>query len=150
MIMDKLSNLKLYQNCRNLKEAAEYLQTHDLKDLPDGRTTISGEDLYVNVSSYTSKAPETVKAEAHNRYIDIQVMLSGKEIMGYAPRSTMDAPIEERPDSDLFFYAQKDMTPLLVREGMFTVFYPDDAHAPCMAAGEPEAVRKAVLKVRIR
>ena len=35
-----------------------------------------------------------------------------------------------------------------VSEGSYCIFFSNDIHRPCIAAGEPAAVKKAVLKVK--
>ena len=52
------------------------------------RYDIDGDNLYATVSEYITKNEEDAKFEAHQKYIDIQYVISGKEIMSIAPLST--------------------------------------------------------------
>ena len=40
---------------------------------------------YANVDVYETKFPELCKFEAHKKYIDIQMLLSGKEELDFMP-----------------------------------------------------------------
>ena len=150
MILDRIENIGKYSELADLEPAVDYILTHDTAALADGKNVLDGEALYCNVSSYMTKTHEGARAEAHNEYIDLQYVLSGQEIMGYAPRSEMGDAAEEHPESDLYFYSGAGDTKLLVKEGMFAVFFPQDAHTPTLLAGESSPVRKAVYKIRIK
>jgi YhcH/YjgK/YiaL family protein len=41
------------------------------------------------------------------------------------------------------------MVPVRLTAGQFTIFFPDDAHAPCSAWDGPEDVLKVVVKVAV-
>jgi YhcH/YjgK/YiaL family protein len=47
-------------------------------------SVVDESDIFYNVSQYETKLTGEVKFEAHRRYIDIQYMLEGQEMMGYA------------------------------------------------------------------
>jgi len=38
---------------------------------------------------------------------------------------------------------------LVVKEGCFVVFFPEDAHMPALAVTQPEKVKKVIVKVRV-
>jgi YhcH/YjgK/YiaL family protein len=85
------------------------------------------------------------KLEAHRRYADIQITVRGTEEIGYKPTAGCtepEAPFDENKDAILFRDAPEVWTPLA--EGMFAVYFPEDAHAPMAGQG---SVRKAVIKV---
>ncbi|MGI6055930.1 MAG: YhcH/YjgK/YiaL family protein [Bilifractor sp.] len=150
MILDTVENIGKYADIKMLKKVVAYIQTHDLSKLPDGRTDIDGDELYVMIQHPVLKKMEEAKPEAHNRYADLQLVISGTEIMGYAPREDLGAPIESNPDGDIWFYEGGNFSPLTIRSGMFAVFFPQDAHAPCIVSPEGGAVTKAVFKVAVK
>ena len=43
MIFDKIENLKLYKDIPSLTTLVDYIGSHDLNELPDGRTDIDGD-----------------------------------------------------------------------------------------------------------
>ena len=55
--------------------------------------TLKENELTVNFTLAKPKTKEEAKLETHNDFIDIQIPLSGVELMGYTPRT--DLPEEE-------------------------------------------------------
>jgi len=86
--------------------------------------------------------------EVHEKYIDIQYMVEGKELIGVGPFSSMGELVEAKPDNDIWFY-HGDQDYLLLCDDRLTVLFPDDAHAPGIAVDEPVNIRKCVVKVRV-
>ena len=83
MICDALENLNRYRGLhKNLETAIDYLTayrvTHDLSDLPLGRTEVDGENVFINVMDVDLKRPADAKLEIHDRYLDIQVLVRGE------------------------------------------------------------------------
>lgn len=150
MIADELRNASVYRNMSGIREIMDYIEHTDLRELPDGRTDIDGDRLYVMIQRPDLKPCADALPEAHDRYMDFQLVLEGGELMGYALRRELGDPVKGDPDHDIFFYRQPDdMTLLPVREGMFAVFYPEDAHAPCIRMTGCDTSVKAVFKWKV-
>ena len=61
MIYDKLSNLGLYKGMNpNLDTAIDYILSHDLNELPLGKTVVDGDNVYVNVMDAKASPVEPV------------------------------------------------------------------------------------------
>lgn len=67
-----------------------------------GKIKLQGDDLVVNFSQTNPKTKEEAKLETHNRFIDIQIPLSGVEVMGYTPREDLPEA-EYNADKDISF-----------------------------------------------
>lgn len=148
MILDTLNNAKRYEKLSpRLKKAFEFLLKTDLKALPLGKTVIDGTDIYATVSDYQTKPCSEAKLEAHRNYIDIQMVLSGDELIGYAPFADQPCVVPYDPARDIGFYAIGTAPYIPFGQGQFVVFFPNDAHAPGRTAGAPKPVRKLVVKV---
>lgn len=116
----------------------------------DGRHEIDGDDVFALVQRVTTKPMAEAQFEAHRRYIDIQYVLRGKETILWAPLATMSEltrPYEEDKDIAKWRLISAH-TPLHMSSGHFTIFYPEDAHAPCVVWEETGEVTKAVIKIR--
>ena len=84
MVVDTLENLEKYASLNPLfAQAIEFLKSHDLQAMEVGKTELKGKDLLVNIAQTKPKTKEEAKLETHNEFIDIQIPLSGTEIMGY-------------------------------------------------------------------
>jgi YhcH/YjgK/YiaL family protein len=127
--------------------ALNWLRSEDIADLKPGTYELRGRDIYAIVAEYEPKPPEACRLETHRRYIDVQYVARGLELMGHARASALepDGPYDEARDVQ-FYRGASDFTPM--REGMFAIFYPEDAHMPGVAPEGPVArVGKIVVKV---
>ena len=90
---------------------------------------------------------EQARLEVHDRYIDVQVPLSGTESFGVRPRNECLLPDGDMDrDNDIMFYKDPIETIINVKAGEVVVFPPDTAHAPLIGEG---GIHKAVFKVRV-
>ena len=147
MVVDTLDMLGNYVALNPLfSDVVEFLKTHDLNTMPEGKYEIKGKDLFLNITTAVSKTADTAVLETHNEMIDIQIPLSTAETYGYTPRRFL-------PEAE--YNAEKDITKIpeiiaddfvTCRPGMFAIFFPQDGHAPCIS--EEEGIRKAIFKVR--
>jgi len=151
MIADKIENIATYAGLsREIVKALELLRDGDLAQKADGRYEVDGKDLFYLVSSYTSKPVDECKFETHEKYIDVQAVLSGQESMGYAPVADLTLQTPYDSSKDIAFYGKPDnYTKIALSEGMFCVFYPHDGHMPGGRLNGPSDVHKVILKVRI-
>lgn len=152
MIKNSLKYTKNYYNLSNkIKLALEYLEKNDLKVFDNGRYDILGDDVYVNVQDYTSKAETQGKWEAHKKYIDIQFMIKGTERIGvgeidnYQTTETYDEP----KDLEFLAVANDNYQFINMNENDFIILYPQDVHMPQIAMNTPSYVKKAVVKISI-
>ncbi|MFI3264449.1 MAG: YhcH/YjgK/YiaL family protein [Rikenellaceae bacterium] len=149
MILDSISNAELYYSVSpRLAKAFEYIQSTDLESLEEGRYTIDGDDIFVNIVERDLKKAEDAKLEVHNNYIDIQIVVSGDdEGFGYLERCKLQEPAAEfNTVKDIQFFNDVPQTIYYIRPGQFTLVMPEDAHAPLIGSGR---VKKAVVKVRL-
>ena len=66
-----------------IADVCEYLNTLDLEGLELGRHDIT-EQIYMNVMSFDTAPADSKQAELHHKYIDVQVLISGKENIEYS------------------------------------------------------------------
>jgi len=149
MILDKIENAENYYSfSNNLKKGFEFIQNTNLKSLPVGKHEVSGDEVFALVSEYESKPHADCKPESHKIYADIQFIVSGKEFIGYVPLNGQIETIPYIQEKDIAFF-NEETTQLLLQEGMFAVFFPQDIHRPCMQIDGSEKVKKVVVKVKL-
>ncbi|WP_308777529.1 YhcH/YjgK/YiaL family protein [uncultured Bacteroides sp.] len=146
MIVDKLENIEKYVSLNPLfVQAVEFLKSTDLDAHEIGKFVLKENELMVNFAQARPKTKEEAKLETHNDFIDIQIPLSGVEVMGYTPREEL--PEEEyNAEKDITFYKGLANDYLTIKPGMFAIFFPQDGHAPGIT---PEGVKKVIVKVRV-
>lgn len=128
-------------------KAIEYIKTHDLNALENGRHMIDGENLFVNIVDAGLRAVGQARLEAHDVYIDVQVPLSRGESYGVKPRSECTRPDGEMNlADDIIFFDDPIEKTVSAEAGEIVTFAPDMAHAPLIGEG---TIHKAIFKVRV-
>ena len=116
-------------------------------ELPEGKIEIQGESLFAVVMKSLGKPKEEARMETHRRYIDIQYIVEGEDLMGWMPLAESRAPLGYDDKKDVEFYKDRPAYWLNVRQGQFAVFFPTDVHAPTANEGQP--LTKIVVKVAV-
>ena len=149
MIFDKIDHIDTYVSIsEGLAKGLRLLKETDFSVMEPGKYVVDGDELYYMVQSYQSR-PENETPEAHRKYIDIQYILSGEELIGVGGLSDMTEEVEANPGSDYWLY-HGPMSKIRLSEGYFAVLFPQDAHAPGIAVNEPAPMKKVVVKVLIK
>jgi biofilm protein TabA len=148
MILDILENAHRYLPMnKGFTKAIEFLLRPDLKELAVGKYDIDGERVYAVVSNDPGRRKEAALLETHEKYIDIQLVLAGTDEMGWKPKSLCNRPSGEYdPKSDVQFFADEPDTWLSTKNGMFAIFFPEDAHMPLISSGQ---LHKVVVKIAV-
>lgn len=150
MIFDRIDHACRYRSLsESFRKAFDFLASLDLSALTDGRFPIDGEAIYATVGPSSLREPEDALFEAHRKYADIQLVLSGGENMQVTEVSalTPDAPFQE--ESDIGFYQNGCRCQTLsFAPGDFAVFFPEDAHKPCCRS-DAASCRKLIVKVAL-
>jgi len=130
-------------------KAFAFLKAHDLNTLANGKYPIDGENIFATVSETRSKNIDSTQWESHRKYIDIQCMIDGQELMGVSPviESTVTKPYDEKRDAANYSAGGKLYK---WKSGTFFIFFPGDAHRPNITAGSKKPVKKIVIKVRVK
>lgn len=148
MILDEIKKLCVYGSLNpHFPKVVEYLHNTDINRLPEGRHDIDGDNAYILISQPALKNENDAAVEAHDRYIDIQVVLSGREKQGWINREQCrGVSATYNSEKDIIFYEDRPATVFDLSEGQMSIFFPWDGHAPLIGSG---TVRKAVIKVAV-
>ena len=153
MIVDNLDQAATYAVVYGpaWRLAFEFLQTLN-PQTPDGEYPLRGEEVSARVMTYPTRPLDQAVLEAHRRYIDIQMVLSGAEIMRVFPVAGLVVRDPYDAARDVSFYQAPVECPvrLAMGPGRFAVFFPQDAHMPCLMAGAAvQTVKKVVIKLAV-
>lgn len=130
-----------------LPQLFAYVKSHDLLHTPMGKIVLDGDKLFINNVNPECLSEEKQVLEVHRRYIDVHILLEGKERVGW--RNTDDCkdvahPYDEGDDFATFF--DKPTTYIDMMPNDFLIVFPEDAHAPIIGSGK---IRKAIAKVML-
>lgn len=88
--------------------------------------------------------------ESHRAYIDVQVVVSGEEIIEVADVGSLQVKEDRTPAKDVLIYHMPEAaTSLRLRSGDAAILYPVDGHMPQVAINGSTLVRKIVVKVPV-
>jgi len=150
MILDTLQNAHLYHGLGpKFIKAFEYLAQTDFNALEKGKYEIEGKDIFAIVNEYDTVDPSGERMEAHRKYIDIQYIVKGAELIGHdlllqkTPSQAYDEP------TDFMLFDEKPAFFTKLEQDQFAVFFPSDLHMPNLRIDQPIPVKKIVIKISV-
>ena len=142
MIYDKIENLGKYPQLSNVKA---FLDGLNGKVLENGKYEVD-ENCYVAVSEYETSVGKDF--EAHREYIDLQMLVHGKEYIFVQDLSKGKPVTEYDEKKDIIFYKTENWCKRVLDQSNFLLLDPNDLHKPCVALEEPMTVKKYVFKIK--
>jgi len=137
------------QLAEKIATALAFLRDNDLASFADGSVVIEPGVMTANFMSYETVAPADVAFETHNRFMDIQCMIEGQEMIGVADRATLSEKTPYNEEKDITFYHDPDAiySQVHITAGTLVTLMPDEAHKPKIAVSGPEKIKKVVIKI---
>lgn len=124
-----------------------FLNHKDLMELEPGRYDLAGDSTYAVVQEYTTKNEDETEFEAHKKYIDLQYLIYGEEKIGVATLSNNKVLVPYNDNQDISFYDIPDSDYRHADPEVFFIFFPEDAHRPCVRTNQNIEVKKIVFKI---
>ena len=150
MIVDVLKNNARYIGLHpGFAKAFAFLEAAQ-KELPEvGRYEIDGDKVYALVQQYNTVPSSDAKWEAHKKYIDIQFVHEGTEVIAWDSIENLPAgePFDEAKDR--YLYYGEDKSPVELHAGTFAIYFPEDLHRPKEQYKTSSPVTKIVIKVLV-
>jgi len=146
MIFDDYSHFGLYGSLNsNFSDAFTFLQSN-LSMLCCGTHTINENGAHAIISEYETIHCEDKALEFHKKFIDIHIVLLGKEMLGFTCLSSCS--IISFDNVKDFGTAFGDLSYITLKPKTFAILFPQDAHKPQIHVGpKSEFVKKVVIKV---
>ena len=150
MIIGKIKDLGTYKGIsKQIDDAIDYVLNTDLLALEVGKYVIN-EYVTVNRQRYIGKAFEDCYPETHKNFLDLQIVVKGKEGFGYAhvDNPTLKVAIPYNDVKDVEKYSVEDEFIYWLEDGGFALVHPEDVHRPGIKSNE-EIIEKVVIKIKI-
>lgn len=146
MIICPFQDLKRYLPLINgLEEAME--QANQVTDWSTHSVELSGGNR-MNVMEIDTIPVQGRPGEAHRKYMDIQYIVEGEEVMGWAPLSQLQLVGEFNEEGDIGRYdGQWEF--IRITAGNCYVVFPEDGHLPSGCLDSSSHVKKIVLKMKV-
>jgi len=142
MIFDNIINLKKYIKInQGFKTVIDFIEQNDLNALPLGKAVIN-DIVWYNNQEYIGKE-DNDRFESHIKYIDIQYIIDGEELIYYSK----DLPnINENNEKDCYFTISKNKNVFKLSKNDFMIFFPGELHNPGIKSNNNK-IKKIVFKV---
>ena len=149
MVYDKIDNIEIYKGLSDdIYEGLKFLK-NSTPDLACGVHEINPRVKAI-VSEYETKLVNENGYEAHRKFIDIQYLLKGSEKNCCLPIEKLKETKPYKEEVDAAFYESEIPTQeLILGDGYFAIYYPQDGHMPCLIIDDAKSVKKIVIKVEI-
>lgn len=151
MVLDVIENISKYASInKNFIKAFRFIEENNLEEFSEGKYEVDGDNVFISIQTYITRDEVENKWEAHKKYIDIQYILKGTEVMGYKNLLDLNLTEDLLEEKDVAFYEEvENWVKLNLKAGDFAIFFPEDGHKPCCLSKEPELILKAVIKVKV-
>lgn len=151
MIYDKIERLNKYKGViPHIQEVVEFFNNTDLLELPYNEKINISKNVYAIRSKYYGKSLSEALVESHLKYIDIQFIISGKEMIyyGLAPENKGDH-VGYDENKDIIYYEEYLINRVVLEPNEFAVFFKEDLHQPGVKYNDNK-IDKLVVKVRVK
>lgn len=150
MVIDTLANAALYKHLGpKFITAFRYLTETNFSEVIKGKYEIDGTDVIAIVNEYDTVPASGEQMEAHKKYIDVQYIVSGEELIGHDFLQQQEPSKAYDDASDYWLFGDKPSFFSHMKKGMFAIFYPTDLHMPNIQVQGAAPVKKVVMKVSV-
>ena len=129
-------------------KAFTWMKTQDLENLAVGKYPIDGNNAYASITEMVDKKLEETGWESHQKYIDLQYIIKGKEKIGSAASKDAKVINPYNAIKDVANYEINDANYTIAVPQFFFLFFPADAHRSNIKVNE-EIVKKLVIKIHV-
>lgn len=102
--------------------------------------------LDIRYGEYETRPAEQIPFEAHKKYCDLQIVMKGRENLGYAPLRGLTATVPYNKKDDIALYSGEGFE-LTLEPGYAVFLEPADAHRPGANCKMRKHVKKIVVKL---
>lgn len=148
MILANINKLERYIGINeNLDKAIHFIKNNDLNLLPLGKREVD-DSMFINTFEYVADNQINDFYEAHKQYIDIHIVLRGKEKM--AGLDIQNGILRDKFDevNDFGLYDGKAEYETILENDICLIVFPEDLHEPKIYVND-EKIRKVVVKVKL-
>jgi biofilm protein TabA len=149
MIIDHIRNAKPFHVLGiGVRAGLQFLARPDLITLEVGRHELPDSGgSFALVQEHETKLRSHAKWEAHRKMIDLQFMVRGHELMGYADITKLEMGAYHADDD--YCLGEGEGEWLRLDDQYFMILFPQDGHMPSITITEPQKVRKVVVKIPV-
>ncbi len=149
MIYDSMSvKENYYTGNKTWQAVCTFIDQLD-ENVADGKYDLC-DGVFAVVGSYPTKSAVGAEMENHQKYTDVQFLLSGEEQIGFQPLDAdLEVTIPFNSEKDIAFFKATQYDRITLRPGVFSLFPAKEYHMPQLESveGQPVEVTKVVVKI---
>ena len=147
MIVDKFKNIKMYSPLLNYLEEGLAAISSQMTKLETGRYEF--EHGFYLVQKGETKPMTEGYYEAHQKYVDIQIIMAGSEEVAWLDLEDLSEEVPYNLEKDAAFYSGNTSHAMCFSQGMFYIAFPHDGHRPVRHTDKQQSFTKIVLKLPV-
>lgn len=128
--------------------AFQFLKETDLTTLT-GTHNLDSTNVYVIAVDYNSKDKSETRYEAHKKYVDIQYVAAGEQLMGKTDLESVEVDEPYDAEKDIAFYTYEGGDYFTATPDNFFLFFPDEVHRPSIKINESVPIKRIVVKILV-
>ena len=151
MILGEMSHKERYFNIHpKMKCAFDFLDNCFTEGIKPGKYQIDGKSIYAVAFLDNSGQKENLYYETHDKYIDVQCIISGCQTHWYLSREALqkDGGYDSKEDITLYLPQETECS-LTLRRGEFAIYFPEDGHLPAVCVAEESPCIRVVIKIEL-
>jgi biofilm protein TabA len=125
-----------------------FTKENDLDTISVGKHIIDGDNAYASITEAPSKELDKASWESHQKYIDLQYVIRGKEQIAVVPIGMAKVTKPYDAAKDVANYTAEG-TFYTANPGTFFLFFPEDVHRPNIKVAGFDVVKKMVIKIKV-
>lgn len=150
MVVDNLKNIQSYNKLNiRFNELIKFIEETDFYSYKTGKHETKINGVFFLVNKYDTKTENLNILEAHQQYLDLQMVIEGDEIIEYESFDQHELSKEYDKENDYSLFSPKEPNSIVLKSNMFAIFFPQDLHMPGYANKEISSIFKIVFKVLI-
>lgn len=149
--LDNVEFAKQYQaNKKYWDEAFAFISNTRLDTLSPGKHVIDGDNVFATVTDGPTKDIEKTGWEAHHNYLDLHLVINGREKVGVmnAKTAKVTNPYDAAKDVENYDINTKGDWYIEDPSTLY-IFFPQNSHRPGVHVDGYDKVKKMVIKIKM-
>lgn len=150
MIVSNIQDVNRYRKISPaISKAIDYIQSGKWKNLPIDKKRYPIHEGEVEAMRLSYEPSEQGTWESHQDWIDIQMLVSGEEIIKFAPIYSLEKDGDFLMEKDFQKWLGSEIQTLVMKPEQLAFFFPEDGHMPNLCSTKQCIVDKVVIKVKV-
>ncbi len=142
-----------YLPIKELSPSAYDFAIKALESTPEKGRYHLEDGAFASVCNTLTKDKEGANYEVHRRFIDVQMILEGEEVIGVRPLDELEkckVITEFNVEKDYALYEAAHTDLRVLHRGDYLILGPKDGHSPGLCMEQPSVGKKIIFKIPVK